>query len=1056
MNEPSHPHETCSQCGKPLAKSCGQAICPACLMRQAVHPSPSEMVAPTIDLTQSMSLIRGSVENSELPDLAPNQSFGDYTIIRRLGRGGMGVVYEADHVPTARRVALKIMSHSLDSLEARSRFLREGRLAASINHPNCVYVYGTEEIDGRPAISMELVRGGTLGQQIKTRGTLSPKDAVDAVLQIVEGMEAAYNAGVLHRDIKPNNCFVDEKGHLKVGDFGLSITATGREMPAGAELARTQTEITQVGTFLGTPAYASPEQLRGEPLDHRSDIYSIGVTLYYLLSGQVPFAADNMIGLLARVLDNQAPTLKEIGVDAPEGLERVVAQCLKKAPGDRISSYAELRAALLPLSSRVLAPAKIGSRFLAGAIDYLFLSIVISPVSIWLMSSNASVVASDPFPGISAASGTLLSIILQVTYYGGAEWRFGRTLGKHVMGMCVVQDSSKPTLFAAIMRALLWFVPPLLPTLILAWAGESGVRTFSSFGVFLGYAIIGWSSYLIHAAMFLTASKQNGYAAVHDLVTGTRLVETPTAKAFVSTSTTSASLDSHAGTEMIGPYYVLETLAPRSHADVEPETNSSGKWMLGYDAKLLRRVWLHVRKSDARPLPSTWRTTTESSRLRWLGGHCDRELAWDAFEALPGCALADQGDSEGVGDKDSSLDWPKAKGVLRQLIGQLQSDSQSTSLPENFSVGHLWVTPEGGLKLLPFSFVVDPVADSANEKTAVEETRIRAPTGPVAVIRAVAEIFAVRHGLTKQSDRRMSLTESQIVRDLKTTDSVSSAAELIAKLPRDDSISVSYRAAGMVAATLVLPLFTIVSSLLMTLMFNRQEASMPRVRELSDIVVMLEQEPNVSNPEVVARCKALRIYARANYRDIWEDPAMQKSIYGQTLLMSHATRLNNIFSAPEPTPEEVAAAADEFAAIREYHGDLPRMKAGLTGTYSSIVWAGLTWLQLVWIPSIFTGLLFRGGLLLRLFGLTLVNSRGKRASGIRVSVRMLATGLIPVCCFVSIAILQSWNSGELQVELMMQYVAASFIAIGCLAVMIYRSRSRFFSDRCAGTFLVAR
>ena len=184
-------------------------------------------------------------------DLATGSRFGDYRILRRLGRGGMGVVYEAEHLPTSRQMALKVMAHSLEDRQARARFLREGRLAASINHPNSVYVYATEEIDGHPTISMELVDGATLQHEVKVNGPMRLRAAVDAILQVIDGLEAAYRVGVLHRDVKPNNCFVDSNGKVKIGDFGLSIATTGGDGSAFSQ--RTQTEITQVGSFLGTP-----------------------------------------------------------------------------------------------------------------------------------------------------------------------------------------------------------------------------------------------------------------------------------------------------------------------------------------------------------------------------------------------------------------------------------------------------------------------------------------------------------------------------------------------------------------------------------------------------------------------------------------------------------------------------------------------------------------------------------------------------------------------------------------------------------------------------------
>src|SRR5262249_16607025 len=186
--------------------------------------------------------------------LAPSQEFGPYRIERLLGRGGMGEVYEAEHLEHGRRVALKVLSQRLSDPVDRARFLREGQLAASVSHPHIVYIYGSEEIAGIPVIAMELLPGGTLKDRVQKNGPLPPVDAIDAVLQVVSGLEAAQAAGVLHRDIKPSNCFVDADGTVKVGDFGLSIPTRARDV----------TQLTTTGTFHGTPQFASPEHLRGQ------------------------------------------------------------------------------------------------------------------------------------------------------------------------------------------------------------------------------------------------------------------------------------------------------------------------------------------------------------------------------------------------------------------------------------------------------------------------------------------------------------------------------------------------------------------------------------------------------------------------------------------------------------------------------------------------------------------------------------------------------------------------------------------------------------------------
>jgi serine/threonine protein kinase len=238
--------------------------------------------------------------------------FGGYRVLRLLGRGGMGAVYEAEQLATGRRVALKVLGQAIDSEEVRKRFLREGRLAASVNHPNSVYIFGSEEIEGAPVIAMELVAGGRCATSC-AKGRSARAKAVDVILQVVAGLEAAASAGVLHRDVKPANCFVAPDGTVKVGDFGLSVST----------LARHDSQLTATGVMLGTPAFAPPEQLRGDEIDVRADIYSVGATLYALLTAHAPFEADNAVKVVAAVLDKTAKPSRNFARMCPGASRRL-------------------------------------------------------------------------------------------------------------------------------------------------------------------------------------------------------------------------------------------------------------------------------------------------------------------------------------------------------------------------------------------------------------------------------------------------------------------------------------------------------------------------------------------------------------------------------------------------------------------------------------------------------------------------------------------------------------------------------------------------------------
>ncbi|MEM7234162.1 MAG: serine/threonine-protein kinase [Planctomycetota bacterium] len=309
----------CRRCGAVLPSQAGELLCPACLLSGALADGTDETATD-----ETVTVVPGSNAAPTEPTEFP-RDFGSYRLLGALGSGGMGSVFEAEHVTTKRRVALKVLGRELDSPEARQRFLREGRLAAGVSHPNSLYVFGTEEIAGRPAITMEIASGGTLDDRVKQRGPLPVAEAVDAMLDVISGLEAAYAAGVLHRDIKPSNCFVGPDASVKIGDFGLSVST----------LANDDSYATDVGIVLGTPAFASPEQLRGRDLDVRSDLYSVGATLFTLLSGQAPFRGRNAVEVVAAALEETPKSLTEIRDDVPEGLARIVTRCLAKQPEQR-------------------------------------------------------------------------------------------------------------------------------------------------------------------------------------------------------------------------------------------------------------------------------------------------------------------------------------------------------------------------------------------------------------------------------------------------------------------------------------------------------------------------------------------------------------------------------------------------------------------------------------------------------------------------------------------------------------------------------------------------
>ena len=256
---------------------------------------------------------------------------GHYRIVAELGRGGMGIVYKAHEESLNRFVAIKVLGEHLNEDPGHvERFLREARSAASLNHPNIVQIYAVSEEDGRHYFAMEYVSGSSLQQILRSSGSLDSIQVAKIALQTGSGLSAAHEQGIIHRDIKPANLLIDERGLVKIADFGLALAASG------------VSRLTATGMFMGTPGYLSPEQCLDQEPDHRTDIYSLGVTLYEALSGKVPFAADSPLALLRQIVEAEPPDLGELKPDVDSKLRTLVSRMMAKDRELRLASCAEL------------------------------------------------------------------------------------------------------------------------------------------------------------------------------------------------------------------------------------------------------------------------------------------------------------------------------------------------------------------------------------------------------------------------------------------------------------------------------------------------------------------------------------------------------------------------------------------------------------------------------------------------------------------------------------------------------------------------------------------
>lgn len=286
------------------------------------------------------------IEGFDRPDQTmlvdvPKQ-LGIYTLSRLLGRGGMGEVWLGFDTKLERNVAVKLMRRELlTNEEAVKRFYREARAVARLNHPNIVQAYSIGEEQSLIYYVMEMVEGETVTERLKRLGPLPLDDAMNIMLQTINGLDFAHVCGVVHRDIKPSNIMLTNEFRVKIADFGL------------AKLLEGDTQMTASGVAMGSPNYMSPEQARGEEADHRSDIYALGITLYQMLTGELPFTAPTPITVLLRQIQDQLPEPEQLRGLAEGRLLEAIKKMTAKSPEDRFQTYGGLAAALSAIAPNV-------------------------------------------------------------------------------------------------------------------------------------------------------------------------------------------------------------------------------------------------------------------------------------------------------------------------------------------------------------------------------------------------------------------------------------------------------------------------------------------------------------------------------------------------------------------------------------------------------------------------------------------------------------------------------------------------------------------------------
>ncbi|MES2594321.1 MAG: protein kinase [Verrucomicrobiota bacterium] len=979
---------TCPECGAMIKP--GATLCPACLLSAGTATLPVQPVSAGI---------------TTLPCV-----FGSYRLLKKLGTGGMGIVYEAEELEGGRRLALKVLNQSLDNEEQRQRFLREGRLAATIDHPHSVYVFGTEEIDGVPVIAMELAEGGTLRDEFKRRGPLQVRDAVDAILGVLDGLEAAHAKGILHRDMKPSNCFVTSDGKTIVGDYGLSIS---QNQPAGEG-----SHLTRSGMIMGTPAFSPPEQLRGQPLDQRADIYSTAGTLYYLLTGKAPVEATSAVETVAAVLDGRITPLTKLRIDVPADLAAVVMRCLSADAAKRPATHAEMRQALTPFSSITPEPAPLRLRFFAGILDGLLILLLTYLADKILQLPGWEAWADTGWVSIGWYS--LISLTVGVLFFAGLESLLGTTPGKALLGLVVrTPAGGRPGFIRAACRASIYLLASLLPGMLVEGLTpedvygsdeETTAHMIRLITWLVGLMIISNSQLLL----FITALCHREKLAWHDQLTGLRVWRRGDAATRRLAARNVLPPPAESSDVMWGPFHSGAILTESVRC--------------GFDPVLRRPVLLERRDGDG-PLVAR-RDCQRGGRLRWLQSVTDAAGAlWDVWQAPAGSPLPT------VLSKETPS-WQQLLFWLNDLGAEFDAAEKDGTLPLVLSSSHVWITTGGRAVLLDHAW---PGAAGDGFRTAEPQAFLHHLTSCVPATSRPLHADAFISGLRSGSFERPSHV----------------CGNLAHLRQRRSTVSQVVRAAVVLAPMLMCAL--LMALILVAYPEVQREAwtdAFPDQPALPDVIRLLDQ-PGTDE----ALRTSIRQHVAGHYSSLIQDGELSEVPQDFRFVRPMRTVLADILKTePAPSVELLSQADDK---VRAGLASLPKVGAMAyivvndvlakkTVVVVSLLGAAMTaFFQLITI--IISG----SPLLMGLSGIVAVSVRERPAGRLRMLWRWLI-GWTLLWAPVLVMRLYGQITGHDPIRQLpdtcMIWVPAMVILI--LGVLLLPRRS--LVDRLAGTWLVAR
>jgi len=944
----------------------------------------------------------------------PRETAG-FRLESELGRGGMGVVFRAEELSSGRTVALKVLDPEFAvSGEGFERFQREARLAAAISHPSCVFVYGAHQVEGSPAISMELVGGQTVEQRIAS-GEVPIETATRWAIELIDGLEAARRAGVVHRDVKPSNCFLTADGHLKVGDFGLS-RSLGQDI-----------QLTQAGAFLGSPLFASPEQVRGREVDFRTDMYSAGATLYALLSGEGPFGGAGVGEVLARITSENPTPLRELRPEVPRKLEKAVMRALERDPKKRFRSFAAFRRALEPMLPVEQEPAGRAGRFAAYMIDVLPLSLVIQ----FLVTLSGLEFASVN-EMVFSAEYLIFTTLFTIAYFGLFEGLWGTTPGKWLFGQRVVTvEGGARSLPRALARAALFFsVNSLVPFVAFRIiTGEWGIISDDYVEHWFRNMTLPYVGYVVVCA---TMWRRTGYRGLHDLATGMRVVRGPSPLSRRTQSTEldlETTLSSAEGLPAeVGPYSIEGRVAD----------TPGGPLMQARDAHLDRAVWIRERQAEDSP---DSRSQTDSRRLRWLDAQEEGGVQFDVYEAPGGASLG------AYVARGTRLPWSSAQPLLAALTGELadSAEAREGEAIESRSLDQVWVDSNGGLKLIDFPMGEGDRLDPAQLLEQTARTILLTGAPPKSLLPCDLPSHAepgVRRLLGLDPAFETAREASEVVQTWKNRPAV--VTGLMRALQTGIWVA---PIVFMVLITLIMVpgvMGASIDSASMRAHIRQQVEweAMQAPREESAGADPTEEEDPQRRARLISIADLHRkVPAQFLAQNTQELDAREREILEEALRRF-----------PTSTEDEVSAALERFPPRR----DTPYGKIA-----GGIVIAFGICGEIFILPLAF---LLRGGLSFLLVGIHLRDRRGRRASRLRCTWRSLLCRL-PVELLVGVGIifcteaglLDNWReAGRAMGGSGLVLVVAGLLLLGWELFSIWRDPARSLVDRVAGTYLVPR